>query len=128
MKICITSDGNNLEANVDQRFGRCAYFVFYDTVTDKFEALPNSNASGMGGVGIQNATMMAEKGVEVLLTGNLGPNASGVLKQAGIKAITGVCGKVKDAVENFKKGILKEGGSASGPTVPSHFGMGGQKK
>ncbi|MCM8777817.1 MAG: NifB/NifX family molybdenum-iron cluster-binding protein [Candidatus Omnitrophica bacterium] len=106
MKICITAEGNNLEANVDQRFGRCAYFILYDTETDTFEAISNTNASGMGGVGIQNATMMTEKGAEVIITGNLGPNASRVLQQAGIKAVTGVSGKVKDAIENFKKGLL----------------------
>lgn len=106
MKICITSEGNNLDANVDQRFGRCAYFIIYDTEKDTFEAMPNKNISGMGGVGIQNATMMTEKGVEVILTGNIGPNASRVLSEAGIKVITGISGKVKDVIENFKKGIL----------------------
>ena len=127
MKICITADGNSMEANVDPRFGRCAYFIFYDMETDKFETLQNTNASGMGGVGVQNGQLMAEKGVEVLLTGNLGPNAANVLQQAGIKAVTGVSGRIKDAVEDFRKGVLKESGSA-GPTVPSHFGMGGNKK
>ncbi|HNS32815.1 MAG TPA: NifB/NifX family molybdenum-iron cluster-binding protein [bacterium] len=128
MKICITSDGKDLESNVDPRFGRCAYFIFYDTDTGKFDAVSNDNASGMGGVGIQNGQLMAEKGVELVLTGNLGPNASGVLQQAGIKSITGVRGKVKDALEDYKKGILKEGAAGSGPTVPSHFGMGKKKQ
>jgi predicted Fe-Mo cluster-binding NifX family protein len=122
MKICITADGNDLEANVDPRFGRCAYFVFYDTDTDNFQALANTNASGMGGVGVQNGQLMAEKEVEFILTGNLGPNAANVLQQAGIKAITGVSGKIKEAVESFKKGTLKAD-SAGNPTVSSHFGM-----
>jgi predicted Fe-Mo cluster-binding NifX family protein len=51
MKICITSDGDNLNANVDLRFGRCPCFILYDTNTDSFEAIPNTNVSGMGGVG-----------------------------------------------------------------------------
>jgi len=127
MKICITSMGNSLESDVDPRFGRCAYFIFYDTESGEFEVLDNENASGMGGVGIQNGQLMAEKGVEIILTGNLGPNAAGVLQQAGIKSITGVSGKVKDAIEGFKKGILKEVSSAE-PTVSSHFGMDRDKK
>ncbi|MBN1444531.1 MAG: NifB/NifX family molybdenum-iron cluster-binding protein [Candidatus Omnitrophica bacterium] len=126
MKICITADGNSLEANVDPRFGRCAYFIFYDTETDNFEALDNTNAAGMGGVGVQNGQLMAEKGVEFVLTGNLGPNAANVLQQAGIKAITGASGKVKDAVEAFKKGSLNA--DAAAPTVSPHFGMGGKKQ
>jgi predicted Fe-Mo cluster-binding NifX family protein len=128
MKLCITSEGNNLETKVDPRFGRCAYFIVYDTETDAFEALANTNAAGMGGVGVQNGQLMAEKNVEVVITGNLGPNAASVLKQAGIKAVTGVSGKVKDAVEGFKQGTLKAGGAAAGPTVPPHFGMGGNKR
>ncbi len=122
MKICLTAEGNTLESNVDSRFGRCKWFIIYDTKTDDFEALPNANAAGMGGVGIQNSTLMAEKNVEVVLTGNLGPNAANILQQAGIKAITGVTGKVKDAVERFKKGKLKVDSSTS-PTVTPHFGM-----
>jgi predicted Fe-Mo cluster-binding NifX family protein len=122
MKICITSDGKKLESNVDPRFGRCECFIFYDTETDDFEAVSNTNAIGMGGVGIQSAALMAKKGIEVILTGNLGPNASSVIQQAGIKAITGVNGKVKDAVESFKKGLL-QGSSYPNATVLPHFGI-----
>ncbi len=125
MKICITSEGNNLDANVDPRFGRCAWFIIYDTETSSFEALSNENASGMGGVGVQNGQLMAEKGVEVVLTGNLGPNAAGVLQQANIKTITGISGKVKDAVDAFKNGTLKT--NSASPTVSPHFGMNRQK-
>jgi predicted Fe-Mo cluster-binding NifX family protein len=107
MKICITSEGKELESNVDPRFGRCAYFVFYDTETEEVEYLANDSASGMGGVGIRNGQLMAEKGVEVVLTGHLGPNAAGVLEQANIKAITGVSGKVKDVISDYKKGSFE---------------------
>ncbi len=127
MKICITSDGKDLEGNVDPRFGRCAYFILYDTETDNFEAIPNTNATGMGGVGIQNATMMSEKEVEVILTGNLGPNAARVLQQVDIKVVTGITGTIKDAVKNFKKGSLKAA-SAATPTVSPHSGIGGKKQ
>ena len=122
MKVCITSQGPDLESQVDPRFGRCAYFVFYDLDADNFEIIENPNISGVSGVGIQNAQLMAEKGVEVVITGNLGPNAASVLQQAGIRVITGVSGKVKDVIERIKR----EGISGMPPqsNVPPHFGMG----
>ncbi len=126
MKICITSDGNSLEANVDPRFGRCSYFIFYDIDANDFEVFENAATSEMGGAGIKNAQLMLEKDVEVILTGNLGPNAANVLNQAGIKVITDIKGKVKDVIEDFKKGILKA--DAANPTVSSHFGMSNQRQ
>jgi len=122
MKICVTSQGNNLEAQVDPRFGRCPYFIIVDTETKEFEAIENPNIQAFGGAGIQSAQLVADKGVEVILTGNVGPNAFQTLQAAGIKVITDVAGVVKDVVERFKKGNTE---SATGPTVPGHFGMQG---
>jgi len=34
MKICITTQGFDLKSLVVPRFGRCAYFIFYDLDTD----------------------------------------------------------------------------------------------
>lgn len=122
MKICVTSQGNNLEAQVDPRFGRCPYFIIVDTETKEFEAIENPNIQAFGGAGIQSAQLVADKGVEVILTGNVGPNAFQTLQAAGIKVITDVAGVVKDAVERLKKENTE---SATGPTVPGHFGMQG---
>ena len=46
--------------------------------------------------------MIVEKGVGAVLTGHCGPNAHGVLSSAKIKIITGVSGKVKDAIAEYK--------------------------
>jgi predicted Fe-Mo cluster-binding NifX family protein len=123
MNICITSQGPDLESQVDPRFGRCAYYIIYDTQTDKFESISNPNLQGLSGVGIQNAQFMSEKGVEALLTGNLGPNATSVLQQSGIKTFTGISGTVKDAVENFKAQGEQQGQTPAQGNVPPHYGM-----
>ena len=124
MKICITSKGQNLESEVDPRFGRCAYFIIVDTETLDFESRNNMNASASGGAGIQSGQIMSESNVKALLTGNVGPNAFQTLKAAGIDIITGVSGKVMDAITKYKKDEYKSVNSA---TVESHFGMKGGK-
>jgi len=120
MKIGITSTGEDLNAEIDQRFGRCRYFIVVDTDSMKFETLSNDNLMASGGAGIQAAQTIANKGVQAIITGNLGPNAFQTLSAAGVKIFTGQRGPVIDAIEKFKKGELKE---TQGPNVGSHSGM-----
>jgi len=104
MKICITSQGDNLDSQVDPRFGRCKYFIIVDPETMEFEAIENPNINAFGGAGTDSAQIIASKGVEIVLTGDVGPNASRALESAGIKVITGITGSVKDIIEKYKKG------------------------
>jgi len=121
MKICVTATANSLDAQIDARFGRCSYLVIVDSETMQFEAIPNMAAGASGGAGIQTAQIIANKGVKLLITGNVGPNAFGALSAAGIEVMTGSFGTVRDAVEKFKRGELQRTGA---PTVDGHFGMG----
>lgn len=125
MKICVTSQGDSLNSQVDPRFGRCQYFIFVDTDTSELEAVQNPNIDAMGGAGIQSGQLVATKGVKVVLTGNVGPNAFQTLQAGGIDVITGVSGSVKEAIERYKKGELKP---TQGPSVNSKFGMSGKGK
>jgi len=120
VNICITSDGDNLDANVDPRFGRCLYFLIVNIDTMDFEALKNPNINTMGGAGIQSGQLVTEKKVKAVLTGNVGPNAFQTLNASGIDVLTGVSGKIKDVIERYKKGEFK---STQGPSVNSKFGM-----
>jgi predicted Fe-Mo cluster-binding NifX family protein len=122
MKIAVTSNAPDLDADIDPRFGRCRYFIIIDPETMEFETLENSGAAASGGAGIATAQGLVGKGIEAVLTGNCGPNAYYALEAAGIKLITGVTGKVRDAVNDFKSGKLK---ASSQPNVAPHFGSGG---
>ena len=121
MKIAVTSTGPTLDDMVEARFGRCPYFLIIDPDTLEFEALENPNIALGGGVGIQSAQLMAEKGVSTVLTGNCGPNAFQTFGAANIQVITGVSGQVRQAVEQYKSGALS---STTTNNVQSHFGMG----
>ena len=121
MRICVTATAGNLNAQVDPRFGRCQYFVFVDSDTMAFEAMANEAIAAPGGAGIQAAQTVVNKGVDVLVSGNVGPNAFQVLSTAGVKIATGAYGTVQEAVEMYKAGRLSEAGIS---TVAAHAGMG----
>ncbi len=121
MKIAVSATGKTLDDMIDPRFGRCQYFIYVDPETLQFEAVDNNNAMAGGGAGIATAQAVAAKGVEAVLTGNCGPNAHQVLTAAGIKVITGVAGKINDAVQGYKAGKYQ---ANSQPNVSDHFGMG----
>lgn len=123
MKVAISSSGRDLESSIDPRFGRCPYFIIVDTDTLSYELLPNSTVSTFHGAGIQAAQLIASKGVNAVLTGNIGPNAYDALSAAGIDVYTGVSGVIKDALGRFKRGELN---SSIEPTVRGHFGQGGR--
>lgn len=120
MKIAITSTGKTLDSQVDPRFGRAACFVIVETETMEFSAIENENVAAAGGAGISSAKIVIDAGVQVVLTGNCGPNAQRTLSAGGVKLYTGVTGTVAEAIELFKTGKLAE---AAGPNVQSHFGM-----
>lgn len=121
MKICVTATAGDLNAQIDPRFGRSQYFVIVDSDTLAFEAVPNEAVNAPGGAGIQAAQAMVNKGVDAVISGNMGPNAFQVLSTAGVKIATGAYGSVKEAVEMYKSGKLIETGTS---TVAAHTGMG----
>jgi len=120
MKIAISAKGTSLDSEVDPRFGRCQNFIIVDPDTMDFETVDNSSAVAAGGAGISAAQMIASKGAKAVLTGNCGPNAYQTLNAAGIEVVTGVSGTVRQAVEDFKAGLLK---ASSEPSVRAHHGI-----
>jgi len=122
MKIAVAASGDTLDAQVDPRFGRCAWFVIVDSDTMEFEAVQNPGAMAGGGAGIQAAQVVASTGAQAVVAGNMGPNAHQALSAAGIQILPFAGGTVRQAVEAVKSGTLT---AASAPTVPLHFGTGG---
>ncbi|MFO8109660.1 MAG: NifB/NifX family molybdenum-iron cluster-binding protein [Thermoplasmata archaeon] len=120
MKIAITSNGKDLDSDVDPRFGRCQYFIVLDPETMEFTAHDNSGAMQRGGAGPVAVKTISDLGVEGVITGNVGPNAYDALSSAGIKAFIGASGTVNEVVEQWKNGVLEE---AEGASVASHTGV-----
>ena len=122
MKIAISSTELSPDAWVDFRFGRCRCFAIVDVEADTCDYIDNEAAALGGGAGLQAAQMIADAGVDAVITGNIGPNASSVLEAAGIKTFLCNPGTIREVLQHYRNGLLPE---ASGHTVSSHYGSGG---
>jgi predicted Fe-Mo cluster-binding NifX family protein len=121
MKIVVSAQGENLDALASPVFGRCPTYLFVDTETLAFEAVGNPAMNQGGGAGIQAAQFVVNQGAQAVLTGNLGPNAYGVLQAAGVLGYLVGTGTVLQAVEAYKAGQLQP---MAGANVAGHAGLG----
>jgi predicted Fe-Mo cluster-binding NifX family protein len=113
VKIAVSSMGTDVEAQVDQRFGRAEGFVIVDSESGEVSHVPNTqNLEAVQGAGIQAAKLVADNGAQVAISGHCGPKAFRTLEAAGIQVIVGVTGTVKDVVAKFKAGELTASSSA----------------
>jgi predicted Fe-Mo cluster-binding NifX family protein len=107
-KIAITSDGSTLDSMVDQRFGRCRYFLVVelaDKEIKEVKAVENEGAIQGHGAGIKAAQQVGELGVSAVISGDVGPNAANVLGQLGIRTYH-ASGSAKEALDRFNKNEL----------------------
>ena len=110
MKIAVSSVDKSIEGNVSDVFGRCPYFIIaeiQDKKIEKTEVVKNEIADQTSGAGILTAQLMAEKNVNAVITGNVGPRALDVLKQFNIEVYLGK-GTTKDVLQKFIDGKLKK--------------------
>jgi len=125
MKIAVSADGTDLDAGASPVFGRCQGYVFVDTESLSYEGLANPALSAAGGAGIQAAQFVVGRGVDAVVSGNVGPNAFNVLDAAGV--VVYLAGElagsstVRQVVDAYNAGELSK---VSGASAPAHAGMG----
>jgi len=122
MRIVISANGADLDAPTSPIFGRCSTFVFVDTETLAYEALPNPALDAAGGAGIQAAQAVLERGAEAVIAGSLGPNAFRVIQAAGVPAYALVGATVREVVTAFRQNQLA---AITNPGA-DHVGIGGR--
>ncbi|MBC7081320.1 MAG: NifB/NifX family molybdenum-iron cluster-binding protein [Thermoplasmatales archaeon] len=108
MRILIATTSGGLEDSISSVFGRSPTYTLVEIEGNKIknvEVLPNPFADSFRGAGIRAGQFAIDKGVNVVVAGNFGPNAAQILQKAGIEMLI-LQGKVKDAIERY---IEKEG-------------------
>lgn len=120
MKIAISSEGETLKSNVDPRFGRAQYFIIFDTETNDFKAIDNKAITNASGAGTKAAQLLIDKGISVLISSNVGPNAMDVFDAADITVYKAIAGDIKVNLEEFLSGKLEK---ILEPTKKGHHGL-----
>ena len=108
MKVAVTAQGEDLDSQVDSRFGRARFLVVVDTETGELATHDNAqNVSAVQGAGIQTAQNVVDLGVGAVIAGNVGPKAFATLQAGGVKVYIGATGTVRDALDQFQADKLQ---------------------
>jgi predicted Fe-Mo cluster-binding NifX family protein len=118
MKIALPSRGNQ----VDGHFGHCEYFTIF-SVDEHRKIISEERLDPPAGCGCKSnvVTTLAEKGVTVMLAGNMGGGAVNVLNAHGITVYRGCTGELRDVAEAWLAGKINDSGSG----CTAHDGCGG---
>ncbi|EJE7235934.1 NifB/NifX family molybdenum-iron cluster-binding protein [Clostridium botulinum] len=114
MKIAISATGKTMENLLDMRFGRCEYFQIHDTESKEVKILENEGQNAGGGAGIVASNQLVDEKIDVIITGNFGPNAFEIIEKAGVKAYKCESISITSVIEKYNKGELEQI-SMSGP-------------
>ncbi len=126
MRVAVSSSGEEPEAPVDPRFGRCAFYIIMNLPDRTSQVIANQAAMAMHGAGIAAAQMISQQGVQAVITGNVGPNAFQVLASSGIQVFRTSPTTVEEALNMFERKELPLIGEPSGPGhMGTDGGMGG---
>lgn len=79
MIVALCSTGQDMDAELDSRFGRCSNFVFFDTEKRDFLSETNTAKEASGGAGAMAVQQLVNHGAGVLIAPEVGPQAMDAL-------------------------------------------------
>ena len=110
MKIALPSR-NNL---IDNHFGHCEYFTVFTVDTAAKEIIGEETVQSPVGCGCKSniAKTLSEKGVKMMLAGNMGDGEVRVLKNSGIEVLRGCSGDIRTVALDWINGSLTDSGDS----------------
>jgi len=85
MKIAVSATGDTINSLVHRQFGRCDWFLIFENAKEETKVIENPYADAETGAGIGCAQDLIEEGVAVVISGQVGPKAYEVFKEAGVE-------------------------------------------
>jgi predicted Fe-Mo cluster-binding NifX family protein len=107
MKVAVPTRENI----VDDHFGHCEEYTVF-TINENRKIIGSELLPAPQGCGCKSniAAVLQQKGVNVMLAGNMGNGALNVLTQHGIEVFRGNTGDVQKLTETFLQGKIADSG------------------
>ncbi|HHU97955.1 MAG: NifB/NifX family molybdenum-iron cluster-binding protein [Bacteroidota bacterium] len=102
MKIAIVSEKKSLDARIDNRFGRCAYFAIYDSDSKTTEFFPNPAKDSPEGAGPEAVKFIASKGVKKVVAPEYGRKAEAMLNKLQIEMVQDKDKTISDIIKELE--------------------------
>jgi len=87
MKVAISATSNNLQAKLDNHFGRCSFFAILDTETGHIEFIANTYKDNVSGVGKKVSQFLNNLKVKKVIGFQFGVKIKEQFDQSGIQLI-----------------------------------------
>jgi len=123
MNIAISAHSGDPDRQFSSRFGRCSCFLITDQEGDSWQELDNPAVNAQGGAGSRVVQLLADNGVDAVISGRYGPNAYEALQIAGIEAYLARSGTPRELAASLRDGNLE---LASGPSGAGYHGRRGR--
>lgn len=118
-RVAVSSNGDSIDSEVVP-IGQSTHFIVFEGGPDNYSPIDNV-ARGKGSeAGIKAAGYLHSKGVNIVITGNLGEKGFKAFESAGVKVHAGCSGKVGDSIQKCLKGELPE---CKGATYAGYIGF-----
>jgi predicted Fe-Mo cluster-binding NifX family protein len=95
--IAVAADRSSEGGDISPKGARAPQYLLYSAEGKFSEAVPNPFAVGGGGAGFSVAKMLADKGVDVFVAGEIGGNMVEALSDRGIRFVERT-GSVAEAI------------------------------
>ncbi len=114
MKVALLSSGEDLHCQIDEEFGRAKYIILIDSEKDTWEVAENDVPHEHRGRFVANIIISLK--AEAAIVSHIGPVAFALLKEKGIKVFNAQKISVKEAIDLYRKGQLKQLDKETGPS------------
>ena len=109
-KIAVPVTINN---SINDHFGHCEFYGIY-TISENNEIVDVQSLKSEQGCGCKSniASILADNGVTLMLSGVIGTGAINVLNNSGIEVIRGCSGNAAEIIKQFTEGRISDSGES----------------